>query len=42
MHRAVTREVVDMVSERKMGIKSNTKIAKRDIGGESSGRRWSR
>jgi len=38
VHEAGAGEVGDVVGEREMRIKSNTKIADRDIRGESSGR----
>jgi len=39
VHRAGMREVGDVVREREIRIKSNTKIVNRDIGGKSRGRR---
>ena len=39
MHEAGAREVGDVVEEKEMRIKSNTRIAHRGIRGESSGRR---
>ena len=39
MHEAGEGEVGDVVGEREMRIKSNTKIADRGIRGERSGRR---
>ena len=35
MHKAGPREVLDVIREKEMRIKSNTKIASRDIGSES-------
>ena len=39
MHEAGAGEIGDVVGEREMGVKSNTKISDRGIRSESSGRR---